>query len=57
MRISTDRQRLEEKNKRENAKIVEMVRDVMEARARFEELQRDHNRVLMHQVRVSKWSF
>ena len=53
MRVSTERQRLEEKNKRENGRVVEMVRDVLEARARFEELQRDHNRVLMHQVRCS----
>jgi hypothetical protein len=49
-KVSGERQRLEDKNRKDDAKIMEMLRDVLEARARHEELQREHNRVLMHQV-------
>jgi hypothetical protein len=50
MKISSERQRLEERNERDETKIMEMVRDVLDARANHEQLQREHNRVLMHQV-------
>ena len=54
LKISSERQRLEAKNKKDEAKVMQMVRDVMEARARHDQLQKDHNRVLMQQVKKTE---
>jgi uncharacterized metal-binding protein len=50
MKISSERKRLEEKNKKDEAKVMSLVAEVIEERTRHEELQREHNRVLMQQV-------
>ena len=50
MKISSERKRLEEKNKKDEAKVMSLVQEVVEERNRHEELQREHNRVLMQQV-------
>ena len=50
MKISSERKGLEDKNKKDEAKVMRLVQEVIEERTRHEELQREHNRVLMQQV-------
>ena len=50
MKISSERKGLEDKNKKDEAKVMSLVQEVIEERTRHEELQREHNRVLMQQV-------
>jgi hypothetical protein len=50
LKISGERHRLEAKNKKDETRVMEMLADLMEARARHDQLQKEHNKVLMQQV-------
>jgi hypothetical protein len=50
LKISGERHRLESKNKKDETRVMEMLADLIEARARHDQLQKEHNKVLMQQV-------
>jgi hypothetical protein len=50
LKISGERHRLEAKNKKDETRVMEMLADLIEARARHDQLQKEHNKVLMQQV-------
>jgi hypothetical protein len=54
LKISGERHRLEAKNKKDETRVMEMLADLMEARARHDQLQKEHNKVLMQQVIKNK---